>query len=304
MATFLYRLGRLAFRKRWYVVLVWVAVLAGVGFGVAKAPAVPDDGFSMPGTESQRAFDLLDQRFPSSAADGAVARIVFVAPHGQQVTATANRSAIEKVMDEVAGGTQVARAVSPFSGQAVSKDASTAYATVTYTVKSDDLTDASKRTLRDAAERGRNAGLTVEIGGSALTTRPAAGGAGEMIGVAIAAVVLLITFGSLAAAGLPLLTAIIGVGVAVIMALGSTFGLSSTTTTLATMLGLAVGIDYAVFIVSRYREERTRGHAPQEAAGLAAGTAGSSSVGRHPGRRSRRADRRRRPHPGGTRRPP
>ncbi|WP_131747343.1 MMPL family transporter [Frankia sp. Cppng1_Ct_nod] len=280
MATFLYRLGRLAFRKRWYVVLVWVAVLAGVGFGAAKAPAVPDDGFSMPGTESQRAFDLLDQRFPSSAADGAVARIVFVAPHGQQVTATANRSAIEKVVDEVAGGTQVARAVSPFSGQAVSKDASTAYATVTYTVKSDDLTDASKRTLRDAAERARNAGLTVEIGGSALTTRPAAGGAGEMIGVAIAAVVLLITFGSLAAAGLPLLTAIIGVGVGVaaIMALGSAFGLSSTTTTLATMLGLAVGIDYAVFIVSRYREERTRGHAPQEAAGLAAGTAGSSVV--------------------------
>ncbi len=77
MTTFLYRLGRLAFRKRWYVVLVWMAVLAGVGFGAAKAPVAPDEGFSMPSTESRRAFDLLDQRFPGGTADGAVARIVF-----------------------------------------------------------------------------------------------------------------------------------------------------------------------------------------------------------------------------------
>ncbi|MGW0585783.1 MMPL family transporter, partial [Streptomyces sp. NPDC002920] len=117
-------------------------------------------------------------------------------------------------------------------------------------------------------------------GGTALAEQPAAGGSAEAIGIVLAALVLLITFGSLAAAGLPLLTAVIGVGVsmAAIIALGSTFGLSLTTGTLASMLGLAVGIDYALFVVSRYREERANGHAPSEAAGLAVGTAGSAVV--------------------------
>ncbi|MGW1086724.1 MMPL family transporter [Streptomyces sp. NPDC002596] len=280
MAAFLYRLGRLAFRRRWYVALLWAAVLGAVGFSAVTAPAAPDEGSSMPGIESQKAFDLMEQRFPGSMADGASARVVFVAPDGQKVTAAGNRSAIEKTVVEAADGTQVAGAVSPFQAHSVSKDASMAYATVTYKVKADDLTDASKQKLEDALQEARDAGLTVEVGGTALATQPAAGGGAEGIGIAIAAVVLLMTFGSLAAAGLPLLTAIIGVGVgmASILALGSALGLSATTGTLATMLGLACGIDYAVFIVSRYREERAKGHVPQEAAGLAAGTAGSAVV--------------------------
>ncbi|MEU5027742.1 MMPL family transporter [Streptomyces milbemycinicus] len=280
MAAFLYQLGRLAFRRRWWVTLLWVAVLAAVGFGAVKAPAAPDTGDSMPGIESQKAFDLMDQRFPGAKADGASARIVFVAPHGEKVTAADNRAAVEKVVHGVAGSGQVAGAVDPFQARAVSKDAGTAYATVTYKVKADDLTDASKKTLEDSVQQARDAGLTVEVGGNALATQPAAGGAAEGIGIAIAAVVLLITFGSLAAAGLPLLTAVVGVGISIasIMALASTFGLSGTTGTLASMLGLAVGIDYAMFVVSRYREERARGHEPEEAAGLAAGTAGSAVV--------------------------
>jgi putative drug exporter of the RND superfamily len=278
MANFLYRLGRLAFRRRWYVAVMWLAVLGAVGFGAAKAPSAPDDGFTMPGIESQRAFDLLDQRFPGAAAEGAGARLVFVAPDGQTVISEANRAVIERAVTEVAGGAQVAGAVSPFEVDAVSKDGQTAYATVAYRVKAADLTDASKKTVEDAVAQARAAGLTVEIGGDALATQPAAGGPAE--GIGIAAVVLLITFGSLAAAGLPLLLAILGVGISMasILALGSVFGLSETTGTLATMLGLACGIDYALFIVSRYREERAKGHAPREAAGLAAGTAGSAVV--------------------------
>ncbi|QIY74042.1 MMPL family transporter [Streptomyces sp. RLB1-33] len=280
MATFLYRLGRTAFRRRWYVALIWMAVLAAVGFGAAKAPAAPDASNSMPGIESQKAFDLMEQRFPGAKADGANARIVFVAPDGQKITAAENKKTIDKLVDEAADGSQVASAVSPFQANAISKDATTAYATVSYKVKADDLTDASKNSLKDAIAQAKHAGLTVEVGGDALATQPAAGGSAEAIGIAIAALVLLITFGSMAAAGLPLLTAIIGVGVsmAAIMALSSAFGLSSTTGTLATMLGLACGIDYAVFIVSRYREERAKGHTPQEAAGLATGTAGSAVV--------------------------
>ncbi|HEX6354640.1 MMPL family transporter [Actinophytocola sp.] len=280
MANFLYRLGRLAFRRRWYVAFMWVAVMAAVGFGAAKAPSAPDDGFTMPGIESQGAFDLLDQRFPGAGADGATARLVFVAPDGQTVTAVRLRSAIEQGVADVAGGNEVARAVDPFQARAVSTDGRTAYATVSYRVKADALSDASKKALEDAVDQARQAGLTVEVGGDALATQPAAGGAAEGIGIAIAAVVLLITFGSLAAAGLPLLIAILGVGISMasILALGATFGLSETTGTLATMLGLACGIDYALFVVSRYREERAKGHAPREAAGLAAGTAGSAVV--------------------------
>jgi len=280
MATLLYRLGRVAFRWRWFVTLLWVAVLGAVGFAAVKAPAAPDDGFTMPGIESQRAFDLLEQRFPGTAADGASARIVFVAPNGEKVTATENKAAIEKLVTAAADGAQVASAVDPFAAKAVSKDASTAYSTVTFKVTADDLSGAAKTYLERAIDTARDAGLTVEVGGDALATQPAAGGSAEAIGIAIAAVVLLITFGSLAAAGLPLLTAILGVGISMsaVLALGSAFGLSETTGTLATMLGLACGIDYALFVVSRYREERQKGHAPREAAGLAAGTAGSAVV--------------------------
>ncbi|MFF7279495.1 MMPL family transporter [Streptomyces griseorubiginosus] len=280
MATFLYRLGRLAFRRRWYVALVWAAVLAAVGLGALKAPGASDEGFSMPGIESQKAFDLMEQRFPGATADGATARVVFVAPNGEKVTAAAHKKAVETTVAELADGSQVASAVNPFQAKAVSKDGTTAYATVTYKVASNDLTDASKAQLDKALDAARDTGLTVDAGGTAMDDGGGAGGMAEVIGVAIAAVVLLVTFGSLAAAGLPLLTALIGVGVsmATILSLSHALGLSTTTGTLAMMLGLAVGIDYALFVVSRYREERAKGRAPQEATALAVGTAGSAVV--------------------------
>ncbi|MFF4832510.1 MMPL family transporter [Streptomyces sp. NPDC001315] len=280
MATFLYRVGRLAFRRRWYVALVWAAVLAAVGLGAMKAPGAVDEEFSMPGIESQKAFDLLEQRFPGASADGATARVVFVAPSGQKVTATENKTAVEEAVTELADGSHVAGAVDPFQAKAVSADGTTAYTTVTYKVAASDLTDADKTHLEQVLDEARDSGLTVEVGGNALDDGRGAGGVAEVIGIAIAAVVLLITFGSLAAAGLPLLTAVIGVGVsmAAITALSSALGLSTTTGTLAMMLGLAVGIDYALFVVSRYREERANGRTPQEAAGLAVGTAGSAVV--------------------------
>ncbi|EKX69353.1 MMPL family transporter [Streptomyces ipomoeae] len=280
MATFLYRLGRLAFRKRWYVILLWMAVLGAVGVGALKAPGASDEEFSMPGIESQKAFDLMEERFPGVTADGATARVVFVAPSGEKVTAAENRKAIEDTVADLAGGSQVASAVDPFRARAVSEDGSTAYATVTYKVTANDLTDADRDHLKDALHTAEDSGLTVEAGGDAVAEQGGAGGAAEVIGVAIAAVVLLVTFGSLAAAGLPLLTALVGVGLsmATILALSDALGLSTTTGTLAMMLGLAVGIDYALFVVSRYREERAKGRTPQEATALATGTAGSAVV--------------------------
>ncbi|MBD9727904.1 MMPL family transporter [Streptomyces caniscabiei] len=280
MATFLHRLGRLAFRKRWYVILMWLAVLAAVGVGALKAPGASDEGFAMPGIESQKAFDLMEQRFPGVTADGATARVVFVAPNGEKVTAAGNKKAVEETVADLADGSQVASAVDPFRAGAVSKDGTTAYATVTYKVTANDLTDASKTHLEDTLHAAQDSGLTVEAGGTALAEQGGAGGMAEVIGVAIASVVLLITFGSLAAAGLPLLTALVGVGLsmATILALSDALGLSTTTGTLAMMLGLAVGIDYALFVVSRYREERAKGRSPEEATALATGTAGSAVV--------------------------
>ncbi|MET9083282.1 MMPL family transporter [Streptomyces sp. NPDC004237] len=281
MATLLYRVGRGAFQRRRLVLFVWTAVLVAVGAGAALAPSANDSGTSfMPGIEAQKAYDLMAKRYPGANGNAASARIVFVAPHGEKVTAGSNRRIIEEFTTAAGKGPQVATAVDPFDAGTVSKDASMAYATVSYKVAAKDLTDAGKTSLQHSIDVARKSGMTVEVGGTALATQPSAGGASEGIGILVAALVLLVTFGSLAAAGLPLLTAIIGVGVstAAIMALSSTFNLSSTSGTLASMLGLAVGIDYALFVVSRYREERAKGHAPQEAAALAAGTAGSAVV--------------------------
>ncbi|MFD6433678.1 MMPL family transporter [Streptomyces venezuelae] len=276
MASLLYRLGRLSFRRRRCFALLWVAILAACSFAALSAPAAEEDGFSIPGTESQKAFDLLDERFPGDNAEGADARIVFAAPDGQKVTARENRAAVEKVVDAVARGEQVKDASDPFAPEAVSEDAGTAFATVTYSASSVDLSEATSAALMEAVEDGRAAGLTVEVGGSAVDGGPELGGVTELIGIAVAALVLFITFRAMVAAGLPLVTALIGLGAGVCAIVAA--GMSTTTITLALMLGLAVGIDYALFIVSRYRAERAEGRGPEEAAGRAVGTAGSAVV--------------------------
>ncbi|MFD9500387.1 MMPL family transporter [Streptomyces sp. NPDC060035] len=280
MATFLYKLGRLAFRRRRYVALVWVALLALAGFGAASASTATSSSFSIPGTEAQKAFDLLEQRFPGGSADGATARVVFKAPGSQKVTDAGNKAEVKEIVAELKSGSdQIASVADPFTANAVSKDGSTAYISVSYDVSSMELTDGTREALEDAGEAAQSSGMTVEIGGDALQVMPETG-ATEIIGVAIAAVVLVITFGSLIAAGLPLLTALIGVGIGVslITALANVFDLGSTTSTLAMMIGLAVGIDYALFIVSRYRAELAEGREREEAVGRAVGTAGSAVV--------------------------
>ncbi|WP_432058391.1 MMPL family transporter [Streptomyces sp. bgisy022] len=279
MATFLYRLGRLSFRRRHFVALIWVALLALAGVGAAGAPVAGNSSFSIPGTEAQKAFDLLEERFPGTSADGATARVVFKAPDGEKVTDAAHKATVGDTVEELSGGSEVARVTDPYQGGGVSQDGSVAYTSVTYKVSGIELEDSSRDALLAAAEDARDAGLTVEIGGDALQAIPETGAA-EVIGIGVAAVVLVITFGSLLAAGLPLLTALIGVGigVATITALAVTLDLGSTTSILATMIGLAVGIDYALFIVSRYRGELADGRDREEAAGRAVGTAGSAVV--------------------------
>ncbi|MFJ3784440.1 MMPL family transporter [Streptomyces sp. NPDC090093] len=280
MATFLYKLGRSAFRRRRLVALLWVALLALAGVGAATAPAATSSSFSIPGTEAQRAFDLLEERFPGAGADGATARVVFKAPEGQKVTDPAHKAVVEETVAALKSGSdQIVSVADPYTAQAVSQNGSTAYVSVAYKVNAMELTDETREALKQAGHQAQGKGLTVEVGGDALQTMPETG-AGEIVGVVIAGIVLVITFGSLVAAGLPLLTAIIGVGIGVssITALANVLDLGSTTSTLAMMIGLAVGIDYALFIVSRYRAELAEGRDQEEAAGRATGTAGSAVV--------------------------
>ncbi|MEV8627277.1 MMPL family transporter [Streptomyces sp. NBC_01268] len=280
MATFLSRLGRFAFRRRGLVVLLWLLALVGVGFAASTAPPPPADTFSMPGTESQKAFDLLQEKFPAARADGAAARVVVRAPGSEHLTSPERRAQVLKLVADLAKAPQVSAVADPFTTSAVSSDRTTGYAYVTYGASATELTDAAHDGLARAMERARDAGLVVEAGGDAVKIEQAMSGTGEKLGILVSAVVLLLTFGSLVAAGMPLLTAVIGVGIGIgaITALGSTLGLSSTTSTLAMMIGLAVGIDYALFIVSRYRSEIAEGRERADAAARAVGTAGSAVV--------------------------
>ncbi|MEV5973444.1 MMPL family transporter [Streptomyces sp. NPDC051921] len=280
MATFLSRLGRFCFRRRGLVLLLWLLALFGAGFAASTAPPPPADTFSMPGTESQQAFDLLQKKFPDARADGAAARVVIRAPGTEQITSAARRAQVGRLVAGLSEAPQVASVADPFEANAVSHDRTTTYAYVTYEATALELTDAAHDGLDEAMDRARSEGLVVEAGGDAVEVEQAMDGTGEKLGILLSAVVLLLTFGSLVAAGMPLLTALIGVGIGIsgITALGSTLGLSSTTSTLAMMLGLAVGIDYALFIVSRYRSEIAEGRERADAAARAVGTAGSAVV--------------------------
>jgi RND superfamily putative drug exporter len=280
VATFLYRVGKFSFRKRRFVALFWIILLGFTGFAAAKSDSSPSDSFAIPGTEAQTAYDLIEERFPGSSADGAIARVVIKVPSGEKVTSSDNEEVVnELVADLKSSSDQVASVTDPFKSEGVSEDGSTAYTQVTYKVQSGDLTDETRDALEETVQERRDQGMTVEIGGDALETTPEAGSA-EIIGIGVSAVVLIITFASLVSAGLPLFTAIVGVGIGIstIHALTTALELSSTTSSLASMIGLAVGIDYALFIVSRHRAELSEGHTPEESAGRAVGTAGSAVV--------------------------
>jgi RND superfamily putative drug exporter len=279
----LYKLGRLCFRRRWWVALLWFALLFGVGAGAAASGGAVTDDFALPGTESQEAIDLMEEEFPEANADSIETTLVFQAPDGGDLSSTANREAVRQVLDEVATHELVLEdgVSDPYAddGAGLSEDGSVARVTVTYDAEEGDVTHEMHEELVATMEEGRESGLTVEASGPVALGEEEMGG-GEIIGIFVAAIVLVITFGSLVAAGLPLLTALIGVmvGMTGIAALSTTLGLSETTGILAMMIGLAVGIDYALFIVSRYRAELIEGHSHEEAAGRAAGTAGSAVV--------------------------
>lgn len=275
MAKWLYEMAQGVTRNRRGVVLAWLGILVVVGVLGTTMRGEPTTEFTIPGIESQQANDLLAAEFP--AASGGTIRIVYAAPEGETLTDPEVQNAIGATRDQ-AGSVEGVVAVTDLT---VSQSETIGFADVIFALPPEEVPEEAREGVTSAVEPARDLGLQVEFGGSAMSEIPAIGGIAEVIGVVIAFIVLLVTLGSIVAAGLPLVTALVGVGTGV---LGVQFvsrfvEMSSVSSTLALMIGLAVGIDYALFIVARHREQLADPTVSvTESIGRAIGTAGSAVV--------------------------
>jgi len=319
MATLLSRLGSTAYRRWPFFLVGWIAVLAVVG-GLAAGFSKPfSDAFTIPGIPSEKATDLQAELFPGAEDPFAQAtvNVVVQAPEGEELTDPAYQQAIGSLVEDLRGLPQVdpdpsanpqlanpselavaqrqqlVQAAKQAGGDAAAARADAAALSpvssdgraglITFTLDVDSPTSVDPGTidaLDDAMAAARDSGLVVEANGSGSKVVSFGGGSAEAIGIAIALVVLLLTFGALVTAGLPILTAVIGVGISFggVYALTALLDLNSVTTALSSMIGLAVGIDYALFILARYRSELTHTDDRERAIGRAVGTAGSAVV--------------------------
>jgi RND superfamily putative drug exporter len=274
MASGLYRLGRWCFRHRVFVLVAWLVVLVGLGILATSVKQPLNNSFTIPGTESQQALDLLNQRFPGTG--GTQAQVVFSVPAPGKLTDPANHQAIETTLAELRKDPQVVLVSDPFQTGTVSKDGRIAYSTVAYPVPVGSVTTAAKNALLDSGGPAKAAGISVNFGGQVAQASTASDT--ESIGILVAFVILLIGFGSIYASLLPLVAAIVGVAVTdlALSALTSVVNESSTTPILALMIGLAVGIDYSLFVMNRYRQMLIAKHSSEEAAARAVATSGSA----------------------------
>jgi RND superfamily putative drug exporter len=281
MATLLYRLGRFSYRRSWTVIGVWLLLFVGILGGGIALGGQTQESFVIPGTESQNALDRLEAVFPSAA--GASAQAVVEVPAGASVDSPLYKAAIDKMDKQIATIHGIDSVVSPFSqfaGNSISKNDRMALSQIQFSGAQTDVKPATLTALKDTAKIGENAGMTVAFGGGVFSDNSFGITITEVFGVIFAGIVLLITFGSLIAAGMPLLSALVGVGIVT----GGITGLSAFTTVsssaplLALMIGLAVGIDYSLFILSRHRTQLANGEDPEESAATAVGTAGSAVV--------------------------
>ena len=279
MATLLYRLGRFSARRRWTVLVCWAAVLAVLGalaLGLTRT-ASPDSAFSVPGTQAGAGLDVVRQKF-SGGADRATATVVFQAPQGSTLTGQ-DAASVQGLLGGLRSIDGVASVTDPFDARQpyVSRDGRIAASTVTFRSTAGGVPETTRRSFAKAT--GSDVG-PVRLEVTSSLTVPDVSAASEAIGLAVAFVVLLLTYGALAAAGANLLTAGVGVGAGLlgIAALGQVVSLSSTTPALAAMLGLAVGIDYSLLIFARTRAELRAGAGVPDAVATATATAGTVVV--------------------------
>ncbi|MFT4306184.1 MAG: MMPL family transporter [Microbacterium sp.] len=283
MSTFLARLGRVSARFRWVVIGAWVlvfAVLAGVlAIGLDRGDAGEAETV-LPDTASSVALETMNEQFPSESSDAPTLQLVFQ-PESGDVTSADVAAQIQEVLADAAELPGVQSVSDPFdlSSPYVSEDLTVAVATLTY----GELTEDEEKEYYDAAlEFQENAppALGVELGENLVPVGAPEPGVGEAVGVLVALVVLALTFGSLLAAGANLLIAAFGVGVGLVgtLAFGTFFPIGDNAIILAAMLGLAVGIDYSLFILSRFKIELRSGRSVDDAIARSAGTAGTAVV--------------------------
>ena len=284
MSSLLYSLGRWAYRSRRLVLVSWLVILVAIGGAAAVFNKGLDNSISIPGTESQAALDSLSTTFPQ--VSGASAQIIVVAADGQFITDPTYEDALNAAADNMATLPQIDNATSPFNERingAISNNDKAGLISIQFSGPTAEITDASLAELEKATEQLKAdlpEGSTVSLGGQIYSQSMPTVTATELIGVGVALVVLVFTFGSFLAAGMPLITALLGVGISIaLIFLATAFAkVTSTTPMLALMLGLAVGIDYALFIISRHQDELRKGDTPEEAAARATGTAGSAVI--------------------------
>jgi RND superfamily putative drug exporter len=277
VSSFLYRLGRASARARALVVALWVVLLAVAGGATLLFNQGTDDTFAIPGSESQDALDYLGRVFPE--VSGTSAQLVVVR---QDINGT--RTAVDEAVARIEKVDQVATVVNPFGDNvsgAVSEDGRAALIAVPLTVDQAQVKPATRTALSDIADDlARETGAKVYTGGDAFADRIPKLSPTEGIGLAIALLVLLLMFRSLVAAVMPLMTAVLGVGISVSLIYLATVvtPISSTAPMLAVMLGLAVGIDYALFLLSRHRDQLADGLEVEESIARATATAGSAVI--------------------------
>src|SRR5512133_3300873 len=281
MARGLHRLGLLCARRKWVVLGAWVIALAGLlalahGFGSNTS-----NNLRLPGTDSQAATDLLAARFPPQ--QNGSNPLVFHTATGK-VTDSSRKQAIEASYNRLKKLPHVASVVDPFSQQGaaqISKDKQTAFIPALLDVSGDELTQQIAQSVLDAGNPGVKAGMKVAVGGSVGSelSEPTTESS-EVVGLIAAMIILAFTFGTLVAMGLPIVSAVFGlaVGLSLIILLGHVATVPTIAPTLATMIGLGVGIDYALFLVSRHRGNRKQGMAVHESVAMAVATSGSAIV--------------------------
>jgi Predicted drug exporters of the RND superfamily len=251
-------------------------VFVSLAIALSMAGSAAGDSFTIPGSEAQTLFTLLQQRFPSTAGD--TATVVVKAPAGMNDSGV--HSQIDSLRQTLTQLPHVGSVSSPYEdAEGISADGTIARLSVQYDVRASDISRSSAQALIDAVHSQTKAGFEVEAGGSipqkAERTPP---GSTELIGIAAAIIILLLAFGSLVAMGLPILTALIGLGSGFFLVglLQSFASMPSFTAEFGAMIGIGVGIDYALFIVTRYREAREGGLPNEDATVIAAATAGRS----------------------------
>ncbi|MDQ1175685.1 MMPL family transporter [Microbacterium sp. SORGH_AS_0421] len=284
MSTFLYTLGRWSFRHPWRVLTGWLLILVIAGGGVAVFAKGTDNTFSIPGTESQAGLEMLGRTFPQ--VSGASAQIIVVSADGTSVRDQNYQDAVQKASTDIGRLDFVEAVTDPYDARisgGISDDGRAAIVRIQFAGESTEVPAATKDALRDATTAlGQElpSGSQAILGGQLFATEIPGASLTEALGVLIAALVLMVTFRSFLVAGMPLATAILGVALSIgLIFIATGFAtVSSTTPLLAVMLGLAVGIDYALFIVSRHQDQTRAGMDPEESTARAVGTAGSAVV--------------------------